>query len=316
MEYRSVGDSGLRVSPISLGAWLTYGSSVDDGVAKSIIDAAIDGGINFIDVADVYARGEAERTVGRAIADRPRHKLVLSSKVFGPMSDDPNDRGLSRKHIMESIDRSLARLNTDYLDLYFCHRFDPDTPLLETAWAMHDLIRRGKVLYWGTSMWTPAQLEELHRVCEAHQLSKPIVEQPRYSLVDRSVERGLRKTCQHLGMGMTVYSPLAMGLLTGKYNGGVPEDSRGANNQWLVDMSLDPKMQSKLRAFCELAETLGCTPAQLALRWLTSRPGVTSAITGATRVSQVESNLGALRVNIPAEVTRKLDALFVLEAAT
>lgn len=233
MEYRRLGKAGIRVSEVSLGAWLTYGGSVENETAAECIRTALDHGINFIDVADVYARGEAEHVVGSVIRDYKRSDLVISSKVFWPLSDNVNDRGLSRKHIMESIDKSLQRLGTDYLDLYFCHRYDDDTPLEETVRAMSDLVQAGKVLYWGTSVWEAAQLESAVNIAREYGGYPPQVEQPRYNLLDRHIEPEIMPMAAKHGMGLVVWSPLAQGILTGKYNDGVPAGSRGADTSWL-----------------------------------------------------------------------------------
>lgn len=310
MEYRYVGDSGIQVSEIALGAWLTYGSSVDQKQTTRIIHAALDAGVNFIDTADAYARGRAEEVVGHAIADRDRSKLVLSSKVYWPMSDDVNDRGLSRKHIHESIDRSLERLGTDYLDFYYCHRYDDDTPLEEVARAMDDLVHRGKILYWGTSVWNAAQLERAVGLARRWNLYRPLVEQPRYNMLDRHIEREVLPTAARYGMGLTVWSPLAGGLLTGKYNEGVPEGSRGDTTDWL-DEHLNEKTLEKVRALTDLAEELGITTAQLALAWVLRKPEISCAITGATRVEHVESNVQAVRAKrtLTADVMDRIQAI-------
>ena len=228
MMYRRLGRSGLKVSAIALGTWFTYGEDmVDADVARQILETAYELGVNYIDLADEYGWGEAERQVGAIVKPLPRHTLVLASKVFFPMSDDVNDRGLSRKHIMESIDRSLRRLGTDYLDIYFCHRFDANTPLEETVRAMHDLIQQGKILYWGTSEWSTLQILEAHLICERDRLHKPRVEQSQYSmLVRQHVEDELLPVVRRHGIGLVVVSPLAHGLLTGKYDHGIPEASR------------------------------------------------------------------------------------------
>ena len=216
MEYRRMGESGLRLSALSLGGWLTFGGSVDEATTGEVVRTAIDSGVNFIDLADVYARGRAEQVVGTLLSDYPRADLVISSKLFWPMSDNPNDRGLSRKHIMESVERTLKNLGSDYLDIYFCHREDPDTPLGETIRAMDDLVRQGKILYWGTSVWGAERLHEAWRLAGRHELYPPLVEQPRYSLLHRGVEKTVLPTASRLGMGLAVWSPLAGGGLTGK----------------------------------------------------------------------------------------------------
>ena len=309
MEYRRVGSTGLRVSEISIGGWLTLGKSVEDDISHEILRAAVEGGANFIDVADIYARGEAERVVGEVIQDYNRSDLVVSSKVFWPMSDNPNDRGLSRKHIMESIDKSLDRLQTDYLDIYFCHRWDEQTPLLETMRAMDDLIRQGAVHYWGTSMWTAGQLRQAHELAEKYNLHAPAVEQPRYNLIHREIESDVLPTAVELGMGLTVWSPLAQGILTGKYNDGVPEGSRAAQSDWLEDDLTDQNIE-RARKFSGIADDLGVRSEQLALAWLLERDGLSCVITGATRVEHVENNLGAAEIELDADTVDQIDELF------
>ena len=309
MEYRFVGKTGLRVSSVSIGGWLTFGKSVDDEDAHDILRAALDAGINFIDVADIYARGESERVVGSFIRDIKRSDLVISSKVFWPMSENPNDRGLSRKHIFESVEKSLRRLGTDYLDIYYCHRFDPNTPIEETVRAMEDLVRQGKILYWGTSMWEAGQLEEAAQIAERRNAYAPVVEQPRYNLIHREIEEHVMGACEDLGMGLTVWSPLAQGLLTGKYNDGVPEGSRGAESDWLKNDLNDANIE-RTRQFCGIAQEVGVSPAQLALAWCLSRPQVSSVITGATRTAQVRDNVAAAGLELDGEVVSRLDGLF------
>ncbi len=309
MEYRRVGNTGLRVSEVSIGGWLTMGSSVDDEDAHDILHAAIEGGINFIDVADIYARGEAERVVGEAIAEYHRPDLVISSKVYWPMSDNPNDRGLSRKHIMESVEASLDRLDTDYLDIYFCHRWDENTPLLETMRVMDDLVHMGVIHYWGTSMWSAEQIRQAHELAEKYNLYAPVVEQPRYNLIHREIEEDVLPTCAELGVGLTVWSPLAQGILTGKYNDGVPEGSRAQTSDWLEGDLTEQNLQ-RVRTFTGIANDLGVAPEQLALAWLLSRDELSSVITGATRVAHVESNLGAAELDVEPEVFDQIDALF------
>lgn len=310
MEHRRLGNSGLKVSAISIGGWLTFGKGVDETTTHRILRTAIDHGVDFIDLADVYGPdGAAERTVGTLLPELRRSALVLSSKVFWPTGPGANERGLSRKHIVESCEASLRRLGTDYLDLYFCHREDPDTPLEETARAMDDLVRQGKVLYWGTSCWSAGTLLKAHALASLRGLHAPIVEQPRYNLMARDVERRVMPVARRVGMGLVVWSPLAGGALSGKYDDDIPEGSRGATSKWL-DEYLSEERRPKLRRFGAIARELGCAPAQLALAWCLRRPEVASVITGATRPEQVVENLGALEVRIPDDVLRELDSLF------
>lgn len=309
MKYRKLGSSGLKVSEVSLGGWITFGGTIDDQAARSIVRKAVDGGVNFIDLADVYARGEAERVVGRMLADFNRQNLILSSKLFWPMSDDPNDRGLSRKHIVQSVERSLKNLGTDYLDIYFCHREDPETPLEETARAMDDLVHQGKVLYWGTSVWTAGALEKSHKLADKRNLYAPQVEQPPYNLMERGVEKDVLPMAAKLGMGVVVWSPLAGGLLTGKYNDGIPENSRATTTNWL-DGKLTEDNLERLRRFSAIAAELEIRPEQLALAWVLDHPEISSVITGATNVDQVENNLRAVDVELPKEARKELEKLF------
>jgi voltage-dependent potassium channel beta subunit len=297
MDYRRLGNAGMKVSAVSLGAWITFGGSLEDDTAEQIIGTAIDGGINFIDTADAYARGEAERVVGQAIKGYDRSKLVISSKLYWPQSEDPNDRGLSRKHIMASIDKSLQRLGTDYLDIYFCHRYDHETPLEETVRAMDDLVHQGKILYWGTSVWSAAQIESAVGVAQQYNLYRPQVEQPRYNMLDRHIEEEIMPVAAKHGMGFTVWSPLAQGILTGKYNDGIPEDSRAAENEGL-QRDLNEETLDKVRRLTAIAGDHHLTMAQLALAWILRRPEISSVITGASKISQVESNLKAAEAKL------------------
>jgi len=301
----------MKVSSVSLGAWLTYGGTVEEDAAAACVRTAIENDINFIDVADAYAKGKAEETVGRAIKDFKRSDLVISSKLFWPQSENVNDRGLSRKHIMESIDRTLARLDTDYLDIYFCHRFDPETPLEETVRAMEDLVRQGKVLYWGTSVWSATQIEQAVGIADRINGYRPQVEQPRYNMLDRHIEPEIMPTCERNGVGMVVWSPLAQGVLTGKYVDGIPADSRLAGGgqiaEWMKGDLTDENV-AKVRKLSTIAGDHGLSMAQLALAWVLRRPEISSVITGASRPSQVLDNVKA------AEVKLGDDALAAIEA--
>ena len=311
MRYRNVGRSGLKVSTVSLGAWLTYGGSVQDQkLVTEIVETALEGGINFFDNADAYARGEAERLMGEVFQDLsvPRHHLVLSSKVYWPMSDDVNDQGLSRKHVLESIDQSLDRLQTDYVDLYFAHRYDENVPLEEIVEAFSDVVRSGRALYWGTSMWSPAQIAEAHTYAKAHGLVAPVVEQPEYSMLSRErVEDRVSPVTNRKGMGLVVFSPLAGGMLTGKYDEGIPEDSRFDRIERMADSWVTEENRAKVKRLEPIARELGVTRAQLALAWVLHREGVSSVITGATKVSQLEDNLGAAELDIPDDVLDRID---------
>ncbi len=298
MQYRRMGRWGLKLSEISLGAWLTFGDQVDEHLAERMLHTAYDRGVNYFDNADAYGRGRGEQVMGAAVRGLPRTALVLSSKVFWPTMPGPNGQGLSRKHIFESCHASLRRLGTDYIDLYFCHRFDPDTPIDETVQAMHDLVRQGKVLYWGTSEWTAAQIEQANAAAAEGGLHPPAVEQPQYNLlIRRVVEDDLAPLADRLGFGLVTWSPLRSGLLSGKYNRERPSGGRLTRNEyaWLVDI-LNEANLTRSRALGALAIELGCTQAQLAIAWLLRTRQVTSVITGATSIEQLEENLGAADV--------------------
>ncbi len=311
MQYRSLGNSGLKVSEISLGGWTTFGGSVKDKqVIRDILVKGYESGINFFDIADIYAKGESERMMGEVLREFPRYSLVISSKLFWPMSDDPNDRGLSRKHILESIDRSLQRIGTEYLDIYFCHRWDSSTPLLETIRAMDDLIHQGKILYWGTSEWTAQQIQQACVLAEKYRLYPPQVEQPQYNmLVRETVEKDIIPVAQKNGMGLVVWSPLASGLLTGKYDEGIPAGTRLADIDWLREAVLNEERLDKVRSLKLIAGQLNVTRAQLAIAWALRQPAVSSVITGATRVEQLVENLGAVTVEMSPDILAQIDQI-------
>lgn len=295
MHYRRLGRSGLKVSELSLGAWATFGAQIDESTASNLIHTAYENGINYFDNADAYADGQAEIIMGRVIKDLPREALVISSKVFAPTMPGPNGRGLSRKHIQESVHASLKRFQLDYLDLYFCHRYDPDTPLEEVVFTMTHLIEQGKILYWGTSEWSAAQISQAYGIAHQYYLIPPTMEQPQYNMFHRRrVETEIAPMAKELGIGLTTYSPLNFGILTGKYNHGIPEDSRAAREEmaWLHD-SLTPERLDIVRVLEVVAADLGITQAQLALAWILRRKEVSSVITGATKISQLEDNIGA-----------------------
>ena len=295
MHYRRLGRSGLKVSEISLGSWVTMGAQIDGDISSKLIHAAFDEGVNFFDNADVYARGQAELVMGKAIEDLPREQLVLSSKVFWPTMEGPNGRGLSRKHITESINASLTRLGTDYVDLYFCHRFDPDTPVEEIVVTMNMLIQQGKVLYWGTSEWRASQISEAYGIARQYNLIPPTMEQPQYHMFHRRrVESELANVAESFGIGLTTWSPLASGILTGKYNNGIPAGSRASldSMSWIKDRITQERI-AKVIELEKIAEELNISTAQLAIAWLLRRKEVSSVITGATKLSQLEENLKA-----------------------
>lgn len=306
MEYRRLGSSGLQLSALSFGAWVTFGSQIGRSEARNLIAAAYDHGVNFFDNAEVYAKGEAERVMGDVIVDLrlPRDGFCVSSKVYFGAVDNPGptQRGLSRKHVSEACHAALQRLRVDHLDLYFCHRPDPDTPIEETVWAMDALIRQGKVLYWGASEWSAAQIKEAAKIARAHHLHPPSMEQPQYNLLHRTrVELEYAPLYSELGLGTTIWSPLASGLLTGKYNEGVAEDTRlgQKDNAWLQKMVMGEEGHRRLdrvRRFTALAAELGEKPSQLAIAWCLRNPHVSTVMLGASRTEQLLENLGALEL--------------------
>ena len=301
MEYRRLGKSGLRVSEFSLGSWVTFAKQVDTGDAKSLMTAAYDAGINFFDNAEGYESGASEVVMGEALQDLgwSRDSFVVSSKVFWGGSK-PTQRGLSRKHVTDACHAALRRLQVDYLDLYFCHRPDIDTPIEETVRAMHDLIAQGKVLYWGTSEWTAQQITEAHGVARANHLTPPTMEQPQYNLFERQkVEGDYLPLYDTFGLGTTIWSPLASGILTGKYNRAIPNDSRLSlpGYEWLRDSLASEEGQDKLAkvtALTALADDAGMPVHHMALLWCLANPHVSTVILGASRTSQLTDNLAAL----------------------
>ena len=317
MEHRRLGESGLKVSAVGLGSWLTFGSALDDDAGRDCLRTAIEGGVNLIDTADVYARGEAEAFLGRALRDYRRQDLVVATKVYFPMSDGPNDRGLSRKHVMESCHGSLKRLGLEAIDLYQCHRYDPETPLEELVRAMDDLIRQGKVLYWGVSCWTAAQLEAVCEVARRLLAPPPVSNQPPYNLLQREVEAEVLPASRRLGIGQLAFSPLAQGLLSGKYQGGrIPPASRLADdrrNRWMKERLTEDNFRI-VDALLAVAADLGVAPATLAVAWTLRDPAVASAIVGATRPEQVRANLAAATLRLDPEALARLDAAVEVRA--
>lgn len=316
MHYRRLGRSGLKVSEISIGSWVTFGNQMDVQEATDLLHAAYEQGINFFDNADAYSGGQAETLMGFAIQGLPREELVLSSKVFWPTTPGPNGRGLSRKHVVESLNASLKRMQVDYLDLYFCHRFDPDTPVEEVVYTMDLLIHQGKILYWGTSEWTSAQIMQAFVVARQYNLIPPTVEQPQYNLIHRrKVENDLAPICRDYGIGLVTWSPLYSGLLTGKYNEGIPHGSRATLDDfaWIRDR-ITPERVAKVRQLSAIAQDMGVTTAQLAIGWLLRRKEVSSVITGATRVEQLDENLGSAEVEekLSEEILDRIEKIFGL----
>ncbi|ADV68222.1 aldo/keto reductase family protein [Deinococcus maricopensis] len=311
MEYRNLGKSGLKVSEIALGGWVTFGHSVnDDQMVRDIVLKAYEHGVNFFDQADVYARGKSEELMGAVLRELPRHTLVISSKVYWPMSDDVNDRGLSRKHILESIDKSLQRLGTDYLDIYFAHRYDDNVPMEEIVMAFDHVVRSGKAMYWGTSEWPAARIAQAVEFAKANGLYGPVTEQPQYSMLYRDrVEKEILPYTEKAGVGLVVWSPLAMGMLTGKYDDGMPEGARLSDNENWAKQFVNETNRQKVRALKPIADDLGLTRAQLALAWALRQPGVSSVITGATKVQQIEDTAKAAGAKLTPEITARIDEI-------
>jgi voltage-dependent potassium channel beta subunit len=317
MEYRRMGCSGLKLSAISLGSWITFGDQIDEIVAEKLIHRAYEAGVNFFDNADIYANGDSERVMGEAIKDFSRESLVVSSKVYWPTMPGPNGRGLSRKHIMESCHASLKRMNLEYLDLYFCHRYDPETPLEEVVRAMDDLVRQGKVLYWGTSEWRAGQIAHAYAIAREWTSYPPVVEQPQYNMfVRRKFEDELVPAARDLGIGLVTYSPLKYGILSGKYNNGQPDEKTRLTREpeWGEKVITEERVEV-VRGMTALADEIGATTAQLAIAWLLRIPEVSSVITGASRLKHLDDNLKALEFveMLTPDILEKIEA--ILESA-
>jgi len=316
MEYRRLGSSGLKLSEISLGSWLTYGSRVEAEAAKACIRTAYEHGINHFDCAVVYGAQphQAEEVVGEALREFPRHTYTVTSKVFWKVGPSTYDQGLSRKHIIERVEMSLKAMKLDYIDIYYAHRFDPETDLEETLRAFDDLVAQGKILYWGFSQWTPAQIERAVSIVDKRNLRRPVVDQPLYNMIDRGIEQEVMPICAREGIGLVVYSPLAQGVLTGKYQPGmpIPEGTRGSDPKYgkFVQRYLsDDELLRRVQLLRPIAERNGLTMAQLALAWVLRRPEVTSAIIGATRPEQVVENVKASGVKLSEEDLREIDKI-------
>jgi voltage-dependent potassium channel beta subunit len=318
MEYRRLGRSGLQVSVLSFGSWVSFGAQLDTDAALACMDAAHEAGVNFYDNAEAYAGGKSEQIMGEAIRELGwrRHEYVISTKIFWGIHGGVNmSNTLNRKYVLQAIDGSLERLGLDFVDVLFCHRADPATPIEETVWAMSDVISRGQALYWGTSEWTADEIRAAWDVAERHHLHKPITEQPQYNLLQRrKVEQEYARLYEDVGLGLTTWSPLGSGVLTGKYLDGIPEDSRLAlpGYEWLQRSVKDEKTTAKVRALVGIADELGCTPAQLAIAWCARNPHVSTVITGASRPDQVRDNMGALDVldRLDADVVERLTTAF------
>jgi voltage-dependent potassium channel beta subunit len=310
MNYRRMGRTGLKVSEISLGSWLTYGGYVEQERSAAAIHKAYELGINSFDTANVYHQGEAEKVMGAILKSYPRDSYVLATKVFWPMGQGPNDRGLSRKHVMEQAHASLKRLGTDYVDIYYCHRFDPETPVDETLRAIDDLIRQGKVLYAGVSEWTAAQMAEALGVADRYLLDRIVVNQPQYNLFERYIEKDIIALGEAKGIGQIVFSPLAQGLLAGKYDSldNIPSDSRAAQLEW-VRKGITQEKLDKVQRLAVLARDNGLTTGQLALAWILRQPNVASALIGASRPEQVEENVKASGVVLSSDTLTAIEEI-------
>jgi voltage-dependent potassium channel beta subunit len=302
MEYRRLGRSGLQVSALSFGSWVSFGAQLDTGLARDCIAAAWEEGVNFFDNAESYAGGQSEVIMGEALRELgyPRESMVLSTKIYWGLTDGINTKNtLNRKYLLHAIDGCLERFGFDFVDLLFCHRPDPGTPVEETVWAMSDIVSAGKAHYWGTSEWSAEDIRSAWDIAERHHLHKPVMEQPQYNVFERrKVEREYARLYEDIGLGITTWSPLASGLLSGKYVDGIPDGSRATlpGYEWLKDMLTDASRNEKVKLLATMADELGCTLSQLALAWCVSNPHVSTVITGASRPEQVRENMGALDV--------------------
>jgi voltage-dependent potassium channel beta subunit len=316
MEYRRLGNSGLKVSVLSFGSWVTFGPQVDTSLAEQQLAFAREHGVNFFDTAEVYAAGQAEQILGEAIGKLgwPRYSYVISTKLFWGILDDVNmQHTLNRKYLMQAIEGSLDRLGLDFVDLLYCHRADPETPIEETVFAMSEIISSGKALYWGTSEWPADDIRAAFEIADRHDLHKPVMEQPQYNILERQkVEHEYTRLYEDYGLGLTTWSPLASGLLTGKYLHGVPDGSRATlpGYEWLRPYLEESGDNEKIERLVRIAADLSCTPGQLAIAWCTKNPHVSSVITGASRISQLEENLGAVDVieKLTPDVLQAIDA--------
>lgn len=320
MQYRRLGRAGLQVSELSLGSWVTYHNQVDTKAATEMLAAAFDAGVNFFDNAEVYAQGESEVVMGKAFKALGWNRLdyIVSSKFFWGLQRDGvtvnRKDTLNRKYLMQAVDGSLKRLQLEHLDLIYCHRPDPNTPIEETVWAMSDIIRQGKALYWGTSEWSAADIRAAWDIADRHHLHKPVMEQPQYHLFHRQrVEQEYARLYDDIGLGLTTWSPLASGLLTGKYRDGIPDGSRGSlqNMAWMREQLQDKARNDAVGQLAGIAAELGCNTAQLAIAWVNRNPRVSTVILGASRIEQLHDNLGALAVSpkLTPEVVARIEAI-------
>ena len=318
MQYRHLGNHGIQVSVLSFGSWVSFGPQLAGDSARESLAAAYDGGMNFFDNAEVYSGGQSESIMGDTIAQLgwPRNSYLISSKYYWGIEGGVNTRNtLNRKYLLQAIEGSLRRMHLDFLDLVFCHRPDPDTPIEETVWAMHDIIERGRALYWGTSEWSAEAVREAWDIADRQHLHKPAMEQPQYNLLSRyKVEQEFAPLYDRIGLGLTIWSPLASGLLSGKYIDAVPDGSRAQlpGYEWLKQLLTDPDSNNRVRKLRDLASDLGVTTAQLSLAWCASNPHVSTVITGASRPEQVRENLGALDAlaKLTPDVHAQIEAIF------
>lgn len=317
MEYKNLGKSGLKVSRLSLGSWLTFGKQIGNNIAAELMDVAYDHGVNFFDNAEIYARGESERVMGEVLKNRPwqRDSYIVSSKAyFGDGGKLPTQTGLNRKHLVEACEAALNRLQLDYLDLFFCHRPDKETPIEETVWTMHNLIQQGKILYWGTSEWSAQEIMEAHMVAKQHNLIGPTMEQPQYNMLHRrKVEVEFSQIYKTVGLGTTIWSPLASGILTGKYNDGMPEETRLSMDglEWLKDANLVEEKLAKVKKLTALAKEIGISMPKLAIAWCLKNENVSTVILGASKKEQLEETIKTVDEleKLDAEVMEKIEGI-------
>ena len=313
MQYRQLGKWGVKVSVVGLGSWLTYGGTVESDSSVKQIHHAVESGINFIDTANVYAKGQSEIVVGNALSTLKRESVVLATKVYFPMGEGPNDRGLSRKHIFEQCHASLKRLSVDYIDLYQCHRYDASIPMLELVRAMDDLTRQGKILYWGVSEWNASQIEDACQIADSINAMPPVSNQPCYNMLTRGIEKEVVPVSERLGLGQVVFSPLAQGVLTGKYKVGqpFPQDSRAADSRanmfMLGNNMVSEEILRPVEGLEVMARDLGITMSQVALAWILRLSNVSSVIIGATKLSQIDENLKSVEVELSDDVLSRIE---------
>lgn len=321
MNYRRLGKAGIKVSELSFGSWVTFSKQLDAKAVVESMSIARDYGVNFFDNAEVYANGKSEELMGEALKklNWPRLSYLVSTKFFWGISNDPNGQNtLNRKYLMESMTQSLKRLQLDHVDLVYCHRSDPNTPIEETVWAMHNIVERGDALYWGTSEWTADEIHAAWLIADKHHLHKPVVEQPQYNLLHRHrVEKEYSRLYQDIGLGLTIWSPLASGVLTGKYLDSIPSDSRAAMKgmSFVTDAAQDSGIKERVRQLIKLAQKVDCKPGQLAIAWCLKNPNVSTVITGASRPEQIHDNMKSLEVvaKLTPTLTAELDRIFAIQ---